>query len=81
MGRDKELSEFHSHTAGIGLSYDFIKDGWSYIDRGSITLQWERIWFNYDDFRDIRDTSAAPGKEKLYDFDADVVTAFISIWF
>ncbi len=81
MGRDKELSEFHSHTAGIGVSYDFIKDGWSYIDRGSITFQWERIWFDYDDFRDIRDTSAAPGKEELYDFDADVVTAFVSFWF
>lgn len=81
MGRDKELSEFHSHTASIGLSYDFIQDGWSVIDRGSINLLWKHIWFNYDDFRDIRDTSAAPGKEELYDFDADVLTAFVSIWF
>jgi len=81
MARDKELSEFNSHTASIGLSYDFIQDGWSYIDRGSITFQWKRIWFNYDDFRDIRDTSSAPGKEDLYDFDADVITAFVSVWF
>jgi len=81
MGRDKELSNFDSHTIGLGLSYDFIHDGWSYIDRGSINLQWEHIWFNYDDFRDIRDTSATPGKEKLYSFDANVITAFLSIWF
>ena len=81
MGRDKELSDFNSHTAGVGLSYDFIQDGWSVIDRGSVNLLWEHIWFNYDDFRDIRDTSAAPGKEELYDFDANVLTAFVSIWF
>lgn len=81
MGRDKELSDFNSHTAGIGLSYEFIQDGWSVIDRGTVNLLWEHIWFSYDDFRDLRDTSAAPGKEELYDFDANVLTAFVSIWF
>ena len=81
MGRDKELSDFHNHTVGLGLSYEFIQDGWRFIDKGSVNLLWQHIWYDYNDFRDIRDTSAPVGKEELYNFDADVVTASVSIWF
>lgn len=81
MGRDKELSDFNNHMIGLELSYEFLRGGWRFIDSGTVNLVWEHIWYDYSDFRDIRDTSAAPGKEELYSFDANVVTAFVSIWF
>ncbi|MBW2207487.1 MAG: hypothetical protein JRG79_11300, partial [Deltaproteobacteria bacterium] len=79
--RDKELSKFHSNTVGATVSYDFIENGSKYIDRGSINLSYDHIWFDYDDFRDIRNTAATAGTEPLYDFTADVVQVFLSIWF
>ena len=63
------------------MSYDFVKNGWRWIDRGSINLTYDHIWFNYDDFRDLRDTSAPVGDEPLYKFGADVAQIFISLWF
>jgi len=81
LSRDKELSNFDDHTVGLALSYEFIQDGWRFIDRGSLSLSWDHIWFHYDDFRDVRDSSRPPGKEKLYSFNADVLQAYLSFWF
>jgi hypothetical protein len=81
LARDKELSNFTSNTLGVGLSYQFIRDGWHFIDKGSINMFFDRIWYDYQDFRDLRDTSAPVGKEKLYSFSANVAQLFLSIWF
>ena len=81
LARDKELSTFNSNTFGFSVSYDFIQNGWRWVDRGSVNLSYDHIWFKYDDFRDLRDTSAPVGNEPLYKFSADVAQLFISIWF
>ena len=81
LSRDKELSAFNSNTLGFSVSYDFIQNGWRWMDRGSVNLSYDHIWFKYDDFRDLRDTSAPAGSEPLYKFSADVAQLFISIWF
>jgi hypothetical protein len=81
LARDKELSNFTSNTLGAGLSYEFVRDGWRSIDRASINLAYDHIWYDYNDFRDLRDSSAPPGKERLYSFTADVAQLFLSIWF
>jgi len=81
LARDKELSTFSSHTIGFKLSYDFIKNGWRSIDKGKINLAWDHILFDYDDFRDLRVVTPAPGDEPLYSFSADVVQLYVSIWF
>lgn len=81
LARDKELSTFTSHTVGLKLSYDFIENGWHSIDKGTVNVAWDRIMFDYDDFRDLRNTVAPPGSEPLYSFDADVLQLFVSIWF
>lgn len=81
LSRDKELSNFDDHTVGVALSYAFIQNGWRFIDRGSLSLSWDHIWFHYDDFRDVLDSSRPPGKEKLYSFNADVLQAYLSFWF
>jgi len=81
LARDKELSTFSNHTIGIKASYDFAKNGWRSIDRGTLNLAWDHILFNYDDFRDRRVVVAIPGTEPLYSFSADVVQLYVSFWF
>ena len=81
LARDKELSNFTSNTLGVGLSYEFVRDGWRFLDKASVNLAYDHIWFDYEDFRDLRDSSAPPGKEKLYSFSSDVAQLFLSLWF
>lgn len=80
-GRDKELSTFSDHTIGVGVSYDFVRGGWRFINKGSLTLQYDRIFFDYSDYRDIRQQTTMPGEEPLYDFTASVWQAYVSIWY
>ncbi|XPF94820.1 DUF3570 domain-containing protein [Colwellia sp. RE-S-Sl-9] len=80
LARDKELSEFDDVTVGIGLTYYIPKQ---YVFNGlksEATLQWDRITFDYHNFRD-RTVGAPIGEEPLYGFTADVVRAFISVYF
>jgi len=86
LARDKELSAFTSHTIGFGLSYDLLREGWKSIDRGSINFYFDYVFFDYDDFRDIRGSvdSANPGlagNEPLYSFEAIIFRVFYSIWY
>ena len=78
--RDKELSEFTTQTLGFGVSYEFNIGSGDLIDKSSINLQYDWIQFDYDNFRDIRESSI-PGEEPLYDFDANVIRLFFSIWY
>ncbi len=80
FARDKELSTFTSQTFGIGGNWEFRKDGEGFIKRASLSLNLDLINFEYDDFRDIR-VITTPGQEPLYQFDANVVRAFLSVWF
>ncbi|HEX7114461.1 MAG TPA: DUF3570 domain-containing protein [Steroidobacter sp.] len=89
MARDKELSTFDSHTFRIGASYEFARSGWRFIKKGSLNFFYDRIEFDYEDFRDARysllpadDPRFRPaGSEPLYSFGANVFQAFISVWF
>jgi len=81
LARDKELSTFTTHTAGVGLNYEFETPGLSFIERGQASLFFDYIVFNYDDFRDLRFENADAGAEPLFGFNATVIRAFISFWF
>ncbi len=82
MARDKELSTFASSSVRLGLTYEFVRDGWRFIDKGSVSFFYDRMQFDYDDFRDLTDGSgAAPGEERLYTLSADVIQVFFSVWF
>ncbi len=84
LARDKELSTFVSQTAGLGATYEF-PGGLPYMPRfvkkGTLNLRWDHIFFDYEDFRDIRVGGLAPGTEPAYSFEADVMQLFVSIWF
>lgn len=81
MARDKELSRFSNTSVRLGLTYDLVRGGWRFIDRGSVTLYYDRIRFDYENFRDLRVQTPVPGEEPLYGFEADVVQLFFSFWF
>lgn len=80
LARDKELSDFDDVTLGIGLTY-YIPKQYSFDGlKPEVTLQWDRITFDYNNFRD-RTVSAPVGEEPLYGFTADVIRAFVSVYF
>ncbi len=84
MARDKELSSFASTSFGMSASYEFAKNGWGWIDKGSLNLSFDHLIIDYDDFRDARESQSdatLAGQESLYSLEADVIQAFISIWY
>jgi len=80
LARDKELSTFTSHMFSLGATYELPSLGWDRLRRSTVNLYYDRINYQYDDFRDVT-TGGAPGTEDLYGFDADVFRLFISGWF
>jgi hypothetical protein len=81
LARDKELASMQSHSLGFGVAYEF-KPSWAaFLGKAAVNLKYDRIHFDYDDFRDLRTTGVTPGTEPLYNFDADVIRLFISGWF
>lgn len=81
MARDKELSTYDNNTIGFGVSYEFANGEGGFIDKATVNFKFDHIQFNYEDFRDARQTSFTPGTEPLYKFDANVMQFFVSAWF
>ena len=81
LGRDKELSTFNNTTIGFGISYEFAKGEGGSIDKASVNFKFDHIEFDYENFRDARQTSFAAGSEPFYQFNANVMQLFLSIWF
>ena len=81
LARDKEMASFQTHTIGVGVSYEFEMNWMPFFKKGEANLFYDFIKFNYDDFRDVRDTSVAPGEEPFYAFDSSVIRAYISFWY
>ncbi|HHM04369.1 MAG TPA: DUF3570 domain-containing protein [Gammaproteobacteria bacterium] len=80
LARDKELSTYRSHSIGVGLAYEFQPGAVKWIDKGSFNLAADYIQFDYDDFRDL--SGGGPvGEEPLYGFSAQVLQAYLSIWY
>lgn len=80
-GRDKELSDFTTTTYGIGISYEYKFGTGRLIEKGAISLNYDLIQFDYNNFRDLTQEGYAPGEEPLYSFDADVVRLFFTLWY
>ncbi|WP_455233777.1 DUF3570 domain-containing protein [Thiogranum longum] len=76
VARDKELSEFEDHTLGFAISYDVLDKSWGYVDKATLNFKYHHIWFEYDNFTDVTDSSFP-----AYEFDADVFQIFGSIWY
>lgn len=81
LARDKELSRFNSNTLGLGITYTLPGGMIPGIDRSTINLYWDRLNFNYEDFRNVLVTDVAVGEEPLYNFSANVIRLYFSFWF
>jgi Protein of unknown function (DUF3570) len=79
--RDRELAGFKSLTYGIGTTWEYHVARFSWLQKGTINLRWDRMHINYDDFRDLRVQGVSPGTEPLYTLDASILQGFISFWF
>jgi len=80
LARDKELSTFSSLTLGATLSYERKITHQRFIDRTSVTLGYDYISFDYDNFREIN-LLLDSGTEPLYSFSANVIRFYFSAWY
>ncbi len=81
MARDKEMSTFSNYTVTVGLVREFKSIDWGFFDKGSVNLFWDFQRYEYDNFRDATVDVAVPGTEPLFEFNANVVRFFVSMWF
>ncbi|MGB5325047.1 MAG: DUF3570 domain-containing protein [Pseudomonadales bacterium] len=80
--RDKELSEYSSHSVGLGASYENKLNG--PFDRYRANIQFEYMYFDYENFREV--TPATEGlsgvdNEPLYNFDAYALRVFFTLFY
>jgi hypothetical protein len=78
--RDKELSDFNSNSFSLYVTYQLPLQR-RYLDRSAVSLQYDRLMFDYDNFSDLTDVTAVAGEEALYDFEADVIKVLFTIWY
>ena len=79
-GRDKELSALSSTTVKLMATYEFMDEGWSFIDRGAVTFAYDYLMIDYDEFRDLR-VAAPVGEEPLFSMNSAVIQLFFSFWY
>ena len=79
-GRDKELSPLRSSTVKLSAAYEFISDGWNFIDKGTVNVSLDYLQVDYKEFRDIS-TGNPLGSEPFYALDATVLQVFFSFWY
>jgi hypothetical protein len=85
MARDRELAAFNSYTVGAGISYDFPIPRNPWINRSSFTIRYDHLLINYKDYRNALLIGTAPewsaGNEPLYKLNANILQAYLSVWF
>jgi hypothetical protein len=62
------------------MAYEFIEDGWNFIDKGSVNVSLDFLHLDYDEFRDIS-VGQPLGNEPLFSMDAAVLQVFFSFWY
>jgi hypothetical protein len=81
MARDKELAAQDNNAVGAALAYDFMKSKHWILKKASGSLHFDHIMYKFKDFRDATQRQLPAGTEPEYHFNANVVQAFVSIWF
>jgi hypothetical protein len=81
LARDRELATFKSLTLGLGAAWEFHPQRFSWLQKGSLNLRWDRMRIHYDDYREAWLSGYLPGTEPLYTLKANILQFFISGWF
>lgn len=79
-GRDKELSPLQSSTIKLSATYNFLNDGWNFVEKGSVTFSYDHLMVDYEEFSNIS-TGAPLGSEPLYSLEANIMQLFVSFWY
>lgn len=80
MARDKELSTYSGVSAGVGVTYEWAFSATSYLKKSTLNVEYDYMNFDYDNFRDATD-DAPVGEEALFGFSANVIRAYVSVWY
>jgi len=81
MARDKELAAQDNNAVGAAVTYDFLKSQHWLVKKASGSLHYDYIMYKFKDFRDATQRQLPAGTEPLYHYNANVVQAFLSIFF
>jgi len=82
MARDRELASFDSWTPGIGASYEFASSPVRWIHKSTANIRYDRLMIDYKDFRNaLLASQYGAGNEPLYKLDANMIEAWVSIWY
>lgn len=81
LARDKELSDFDSSTIGLGVTWTLPHHWLKIFNKSTLNFYWDRLHFDYNNFRNVLEEDNAAGEEGFYSFDADVVRLYFSFWF
>jgi uncharacterized protein DUF3570 len=82
MARDRELAAFDSWTVGVGASYEFSIPHVPWIHKSTANIRYDRMMINYKDFRDaLLAAQFGAGNEPLYKLDANILEAYLSVWY
>ena len=77
-GRDKELAEYSTTSVGVGIKWEFLSSRWFVLDKASISLNYDHIAFEYDNYRSADAEGYELGQEPFYEFDANVTRIFFT---
>jgi len=82
MARDRELAAQSNNSVGLALSFDLLKTKRHYLKKLSGSIHYDYIMYKFDDFRDATQVQAyGAGNEPMYKYNANVVQAFLTVWF
>ncbi len=81
LARDKELSTFTSTTFRAAVAWDIATDGFGPFSKARLTAFWDHIFFDYENFSDLRVQGAPVGEEPNFTFQADVIQVLFSVWY
>ncbi|WP_333607524.1 DUF3570 domain-containing protein [Arsukibacterium sp.] len=81
MARNKELSEFSNLTLGVGVSYQLPALAWLGAAKPQLNLQLNHVRYDYQNFRNVTLSGFEAGEEPLYQMQANVIRAFMSLYF
>jgi Protein of unknown function (DUF3570) len=85
MSRNRELSDYYSYSVGVGATYQFTIPHVPWIQRSTANIRYDRMWIDYEDFRNALLVNPASGititNAPLYAVDIRIYQFFISLWF
>lgn len=80
MARDKELSTYSGVSGGVGITYEWAFSPSFFLKKSTFNFEYDYMQFDYDNFRDVT-VGGAVGEEALFGFSANVIRAYVSIWY